>query len=98
MAIAGAEAITMVDFDHISVSGARTSPHDNSGRGRCYDGPPGTTEIDAGVKSDTVREGIDARAEATGDLELGAMDRRRERHMVQRAEERIQLFNVGCGT
>src|SRR5215469_10229418 len=89
MTVPCAKSVAMVDFDHISITAARARPDHRSGCGRSDRCAPGTAKIQAGVKREMARERINASAEIAGDFELCAVDRRRQRHVVQRCKQGV---------
>src|SRR5580704_6745771 len=94
MAVARLKSVSMVNFDHVSISAATTGPHDNAGRRGANRRSPWSAEIDAGMKGETPRERIDPAAEAARQLELRAVYRSGERNMMERREQCFELSSV----
>src|ERR1043165_3163960 len=97
MTISRANAIAVVDLDHVAVAAAWAGIHDRTGR-RSRDGrSPRTAKIESRMECNVMRERINARTEVARQFESATMDRRCERDMTKAFEQRIQLPAMRTG-
>src|SRR5579872_5789359 len=82
MAITGVDAEAVIHFHHIAIAATITGEYDGPRRGGGDPRPPGTGEIDAGVKRILPGEGIDTRAEAAAAVERNRIHRRGQGNMA----------------
>src|SRR3954471_7576994 len=98
MAIAGADAETVIHFHHIAIGAAIAGEHHGAGCGGLDPRAPGTGEIDAGMKGIAAGKGIDTRTEAAAAVELCAAHRGDQRNMAHFLVKSAELIQHGTGT
>ncbi len=93
MAVAGRQAVAVVDFDHAAIAASPSRGHHFAVRGRADGIAHWRAEIETGVHGRAAEEGIGADSETAGEFDF-ADHRLAIRHQRQRP---VQTLDLGAG-